>query len=123
MSTIKTIASEFIKMCAKGNAKAAFQLYTAEGFKHHNVYFKGDAASLFTAMDESAKQNPDKVFEIQRALEDGEQVAVHSRVVMGGGNVELALMHIFKFQEDKIIELWDFGQVVTEDIVNENGMF
>ena len=123
MSTIKTIASEFIKMCAKGNAKAAFQLYTAEGFKHHNVYFKGDAASLFTAMDESAKQNPDKVFEIQRLLEDGDLVAIHSRVKQSAKENEIAVIHIFRFINDKMVELWDFVQAAPDIIENENGMF
>ena len=42
---------------------------------------------------------------------------------MGEENVELALMHIFKFGQEKIIKLWDFGQVVPADIVNKNIMF
>jgi predicted SnoaL-like aldol condensation-catalyzing enzyme len=32
-------------------------------------------------------------------------------------------MHIFRFDTGKIAEIWDFGQPVPEEPVNENGMF
>jgi predicted SnoaL-like aldol condensation-catalyzing enzyme len=35
----------------------------------------------------------------------------------------MAVMHIMRFENDKIAELWDFGQPVPKDMVNENGMF
>ena len=38
------------------------------------------AASLSQAMAANARQHPEKVFEIQRVLEDGDLVAVHSHV-------------------------------------------
>jgi predicted SnoaL-like aldol condensation-catalyzing enzyme len=44
-------------------------------------------------------------------------------VQLAQGDMELTMMHIFKFDQDKIIELWDFGQFVPENLVNENGMF
>lgn len=76
------------------------------------------------AMEESHKETPNKVFEIQRALEDGDLVAVHSRVQQDGEpGWEGAVMHIFRFAGDKIVELWDFGQAVPEEMVNEHGMF
>ena len=119
----KEIAEHFLNLTSKGNSREAFALYVSDNFKHHNAYFKGDRDSLMVAMEESAVKNPNKYFEIQNALEDRDLVAVHSRVQMSEGNVEFALMHIFKFQQGKIVELWDFGQPVPTDIVNENGMF
>jgi predicted SnoaL-like aldol condensation-catalyzing enzyme len=47
----------------------------------------------------------------------------HSRVRQNPGDPDYAVMHIFRFEADKIAELWDFGQEVPKDIVNENGMF
>jgi predicted SnoaL-like aldol condensation-catalyzing enzyme len=35
----------------------------------------------------------------------------------------MAVMHIFRFEGDKIAELWDFGQEAPKDMPNENGMF
>jgi predicted SnoaL-like aldol condensation-catalyzing enzyme len=121
--TNKEIAEIFLELCATGNSRDAFKLYVHEQFIHHNAYFKGDRDSLMIAMEENAKSHPNKIFAIQRALEDGDMVAVHSRVVLENDNMELAVMHIFKFVQHKIVELWDFGQAVPTDMVNENGMF
>ncbi len=32
----KEIAKEFLTLCAKGNSREAFDLYTNKNFKHHN---------------------------------------------------------------------------------------
>ena len=119
----KDIAQNFLTLAAKGNSRKAFQLYVADNFRHHNAFFKGDRNSMMTAMEENAVKNPNKIIEIQRALEDGDLVAVHSRVQQKLGDIELAVIHIFKFDQEKIVEFWDFGQAVPADIVNENGMF
>jgi len=121
--TKKDIAHHFLTLCAKGESREAFQLYVANEFKHHNAFFKGDRESLMIAIEESAVSRPNKVFEIQRILEDGDLVAVHSKVQLEKEEVTLAIMHIMEFEGDKIVELWDFGQAAPEEMVNENGMF
>lgn len=119
----KEIASEFLILCAKGKPQEAFVKFADNKFKHHNAYFKGDAETLMLAMEESAKENPNKIFEIKRALEDGDLAAVHSHIRQNPQELGAAVIHIFRFEADKIVELWDFGQPVPENIVNENGMF
>lgn len=119
----KDIALEFLKLAARGDSREAFRLYVADNFKHHNIYFKGDAETLMLAMDESARMNPEKIFEVQRALEDSDLVAVHSRVRQKPDEPGYAVMHIFRFENDRIVEAWDFGQEVPTETVNENGMF
>ena len=121
--TKKEIAQDFLLLTAKGDSREAFQRYVGESFKHHNVYFKGDANTLMLAMEENAKKMPDKTFEIQRALEDGDLVAVHSRFRQTPDALDVAIMHILRFENNKIAELWDFGQAAPADMVNENGMF
>ncbi len=123
MKTKKEKALDFLQLAAKGDSREAFGLYTTTNFKHHNVYFRGDAQTIMLAMEDSAKHNPDKIFEVQRALEDGNLVAVHSRVRQSPDEPGYAVIHIFRFEDDKIVEMWDFGQEVPEDIINENGMF
>ncbi len=123
MATIKEQAITFLQLCAAGQSREAFAQFAGSGFKHHNVYFKGDAQTLMEAMEENARQNPNKVFEVQRALEDGNLVAVHSRVRQNPTDLGAAVVHIFRFEDDGIAELWDLGQAVPEESVNENGMF
>jgi predicted SnoaL-like aldol condensation-catalyzing enzyme len=74
-------------------------------------------------MEENAAKNPNKVLEIQRALEDGDFVAIHSHVRQNPTDPGAAVVHIFKFQGDRVIELWDLGQPIPKNSPNENGMF
>ena len=117
------MAQHFLKLAAEGKSREAFKLYVGKYFKHHNVYFKGDVNTLMTAIEEDAKMNPDKIFEIQRALEDGDLVAVHSRFRQNPNDTDYAVMHIFRFEGNKVVELWDFAQAAPVEMINENGMF
>lgn len=121
--TQKEIARHFLMLCAKGQSREAFNLYVGKDFKHHNPYFKGDAESLMIAMEQEAKRNPTKIFEIQRALEEDHLVAVHSRIRENKEDAGVAVVHILRFTEGRIAEMWDAGQAVPKDMINENGMF
>ena len=119
----KQIATDFLMLASKGDSREAFSKYVGKDFKHHNVYFKGDAESLMNAMEENAKKTPAKIFEVKRALQDGDLVAVHSHVMQNPGDRGAAVVHIFRFENGSIMELWDMGQPVPEETINENGMF
>jgi len=119
----KEIAAEFLTLCAIGKSHKAFDLFVGENFIHHNTYFKGDRETLMLAMEANAKQNPHKILEIKHTLEDGSLAAVHSHVRQNPNDLGVAVIHIFCFENDKIVELWDFGQPVPQNLINENGMF
>lgn len=121
--TRKEIAVDFLTLCAFGNPKNAFDLYVGNNFKHHNPYFKGDKQSLMVAMEESTKTNPNKIFEIKQIIEGEDFIALHSFIKQQENNLEIAVVHILKFSNDKIIELWDIIQPFPENIINEYGMF
>lgn len=92
-------------------------------FRHHNPYFDAGALALKVAMAENAIQNPDKRLDVQRALEDGDFVAVHSRIRLQREQLGTSVVHIFRFEGDRIAELWDIGQEVPSDSPNSDGMF
>ena len=119
----KEIAMAFLNLVVSGKIDKGYDLYVAEEFRHHNPYFKGDRQSLLNAMKENAIANPDKIFEIKRALQDGNLVAVHSHVRQNPGDPGAAVVHIFRFFEDRIVELWDVGMPAPKDNINENGIF
>ena len=119
----KEAAMDFMQLVAAGKVRDAYRKYAGPQFRHHNPYFRGDAESLMAAMEENAAKNPNKVIEIQRALQDGDLVAVHSRVQHQPHDRGAALVHIFRFEGNSIAELWDIGQPVPETSPNEHGMF
>lgn len=119
----KEKAVSFLQMAASGNVREAYERYVGPDFRHHNAYFRGDSESLILAMEESAAMNPLKTLEVKRAIEEGDMVAVHSYVKQKPEDLGGAVVHIFRFQNDQIVELWDVGQAIPEDSPNENGMF
>lgn len=119
----KQMARDFLILASKGKAREAFSKYVDKNFKHHNIYFKGDGESLMIAMEDNAMKNPNKILEIKRALQDGDLVALHSHVRQNPGAPGGAVVHIFRFENDKIAEFWDLGQPVPLETVNENGIF
>lgn len=123
MGSKKDAAISFLKLAGSGSVREAFDTYVAPNFHHHNPYFKGDTTSLMQGIEESHKEYPNKVLDFKRALEDGDLVAVHLRVRITPGAPDIALIHIFRFEGDRIAELWEAAQQVPEDLPNENGVF
>lgn len=120
---LKEIGKDFLTLCAAGKSRQAFKLYTNNNFKHHNPFFKGDAYSLMVAMEDSSKVNPNRIFEIKHCISDGDLVAYRSYIKQTNNDAGLAVVHILKFSNDKIVEFWDLNQQIPEDMINENGMF
>ncbi|MBG9589869.1 nuclear transport factor 2 family protein [Cytobacillus firmus] len=119
----KEKAVSFLQLVASGQVREAYQRYISTDFSHHNPYFRGDADSLMLAMEENAAQNPNKILEVKLAMQENETVAVHSHVKQNPGDLGGAVVHIFRFRDGQIAELWDVGQPIPEESPNENGMF
>ena len=124
MSNHQDAAKAFLKTAGTGNVQEAYDRYVAPSFIHHNQYFKGDRQSLLTAMQEASKTSPNKSIDIKHVYEDGDTVITHSLVTRQDPHAqEIAVIHIFRFEHDRIAELWDAGQPISKDSPNENGMF
>ena len=119
----KNAAVSFLKMAASGKVQEAYSKFVGEGFRHHNPFFEGSAESLQAGMEANALQNPDKVLDVKRVIAEGELVAVHSHVQQKPGERGAAVVHIFRFENGRIVELWDLGQPVPENSPNQFGMF
>jgi predicted SnoaL-like aldol condensation-catalyzing enzyme len=119
----KDVATTFLQLISAGQVREAFDTFTAPSFRHHNVYFPGDAAPLAAAMEENARANPQKRYEPVQVIEEGNRVAVFGRVQHKPGDPEYALVHIFRFEDDRIVELWDVAQEIPKESPNKNGAF
>src|SRR6266566_1424250 len=119
----KERAISFLHLASSGKVRQAYETYVHPQFRHHNPYFPGDRASLLAGMEENAASFPRKEFEAVHALEDGDLVAVHGRVRLTPSSPWIALIHIFRFQGNLIIEEWEAGQEVPKESLNENGIF
>lgn len=121
--SFKEKAVSFLQLVASGKVREAYQTFISPDFRHHNPYFRGDAESLLLAMEENAALTPNKILEVKIAIQENDKVAVYSHVRQHQGDLGGAVVHIFRFQDNQIVELWDIGQPIPEDSQNENGMF
>ena len=122
MSNQKEIAVNFLKLAASGKLDEAYRHVTPD-FRHHNPYFPGDADSLKAGMAQAHEKFPSTTLVVQRALAEGDLVAVHSRVRHSPQTPEIAVVHIFRFESKQIAELWDVATEAPKDSPNQNGMF
>jgi len=119
----KEIAVSFLQMASRGDVREAYSKFLGTNFKHHNPYFEGSAETLMAAMEENARDNPSKTLDVKRVIEEGDLVAVHSHVRLRPDQPGAVVVHIFRFAEGRIVELWDVGQSVPEQSPNQHGMF
>lgn len=119
--SIRETAIIFLETCALRSPAEAFAKHVNSNFKHHNQYFKGDADSLMNAMIEADTVEPNKAFNVKQVFESADRVAVYSQVIKE--KMEIAVVHILRFENGKISEMWDLGQVLEKDSPNENGVF
>lgn len=119
----KNAAVSFLKLAASGKVHEAYSKFVGAGFRHHNPFFEGSAESLMAGMEENARQNPNKVFEVKRAIAEGDLVVTHSHVQQKRDDLGAAVVHIFRFENGRIVELLDLGQPLPEKSPNQYGMF
>lgn len=112
---------DFLQKVAFGHIDAAFNTYVSKDFIHHNQYFEGSRDALIQAMKEDHQSNPNTDFEVKYCYQDGDTVIAHSLVTKE--RMQIAVIHIAKFDQDKIVELWDLGQVISDETPNKNGLF
>ena len=125
MTTLRNsdVATEFLAMAASGNVREAYERHVADAFTHHNAYFPGDRESLLVAMKQSAESEPNKSFNVKQVIESADRVVVFSHLQRAQTNQEYAVVHIFRFEGSKIVEMWDIGQEIPKDSPNALGMF
>jgi predicted SnoaL-like aldol condensation-catalyzing enzyme len=121
--TLKETAVDFLNRVVAGDVRGAYERHVADSFRHHNPYFAGDRDSLRAGMEEDAVANPGKRLDVQAALQDGDRVAVHSRLRRSASEPDIAVVHVFRFDGDKIVEMWDVVQIAPQGMANEHGMF
>ncbi len=123
IQTQKEIAVDFLQLVVAGNIDEAYTNYVNMHGKHHNVYYSAEFSSLKRGMIENHEQFPNKRLMVKNVLGDGNLVAVHSNIIMKAEEPGMAVVHIFRFEAGRIVEMWDIGQVIPLESPNRMGAF
>jgi len=121
--TRKRTAVEFLNLVVAGRIDEAYQKFVNMKGKHHNVFFPAGFPALQQAMKDSDVQFPNKKFAVKNVIADGDMVAVHSHIILNPKEKGMVVVHIMKFQGDRIVEFWDCGQAIPADSPNKDGAF
>ena len=119
----KELATKFLKEVVSGKIDEAYERYVDMHGKHHNVFHAAGFGALKQGMKENHVQFPNKEIHIKQIICEGDLVAAHSHVILKKGETEINVVHILKFKNDKIIEMWDCGQVLQPNSPNKDGAF
>ncbi len=119
----KNNAVEFLKLISTGQIDQAYDAFVLPAGKHHSPHFAAGFDALKTAMKDNYRQFPQKQSQVKHVLGDGDMVAVHSHVILTPGDAGFAIVHLFRFENEKIAELWDFTQSIPAESLNTDGLF
>lgn len=118
----KDIAKAFIEGVVTDKIREIYDLYTLPNFIHHNGFFYGDRESLLEGMEKSNEVFPNKKVTVKLAVAEPPFVTLLSHVQLSLDK-EVAVVHIYRFEGEKIAELWDISQEIPPNLLNENGVF
>ena len=97
--------------------------YLSPKYVQHSSLAPPGLQALKDFLDTVRRQSPDATQTIKRAFVDGDHVIVHVHVVRFPGDPGLAVIDIFRVEDDAIVEHWDVLQEVPAKPVNPNPMF
>ena len=123
MQTDKEKAVDFLNQVVAGHIDDAYTKYVDMHGTHHNAYFLAGFTSLKQAMLEDHAQHPNKRITVKNAIGEADLVAVHSHLVFKPGELEMSVVHIFRFKDGMIVEMWDIGQGIPMDSPNQASAF
>ncbi|HSB66319.1 MAG TPA: hypothetical protein VLD65_07055 [Anaerolineales bacterium] len=119
----KERALDFLQMVVAGEIDEAYESYVNMHGVHHNMYYSSEFASLKHGMKDSHSQFPNKRLMVKNVLGEGDMVAVYSNIIMKAGEPGMAVVHLFRFDQGKIVEMWDVAQPIPVESPNRRGPF
>jgi predicted SnoaL-like aldol condensation-catalyzing enzyme len=121
--TRSQFAVQFLQLVTAGRIDEAYQKYVDMNGKHHNCYFPAGFPALKKAMIDNHKQFPAKKYTVKNVIGEGNMVAVHAHLALKQDDNGMVVVHICRFEGDKIVEFWDCGQAIPADMPNNDGAF
>lgn len=92
-------------------------------YTQHNPQIADGFEGLEAFLGTLAQNFPDITLEIKRLIAEGDYVVSHVHGIRVPGQPGSAIIDIFRFADDKIVEHWDVMQPIPETPANVNTMF
>lgn len=120
----KEIVLDFYKMIFEDRQPLkAIERHVGDTYTQHNPDYANGPEAIKVAFPAVIDANPDMSFDIKQVFAEGDSVILHSHYKANKNDLGLAIMDIFRLEDEKIVEHWDVLQAVPETSANENTMF
>jgi predicted SnoaL-like aldol condensation-catalyzing enzyme len=120
----KAIVRDFYDLAFnRKKPEEAVAKYMGSVYIQHNPNFADGPEAFVTAVKAFVSAYPRFHVDFKRFIAEDGLVAVHSHMTREPGDRGLAVVDIFRLENDKVVEHWDVIQPVPATAVNSNGMF
>jgi predicted SnoaL-like aldol condensation-catalyzing enzyme len=89
----------------------------------HNPQIGDGVAGLRARLRQLKAGFPELRVWVKRVVAEGDLVAAHVHAVRVPGQLGVAIMDMFRFEDGKLVEHWDVMQDIPEESQNSNGLF
>ena len=120
----KRMLREFVDMMSKPEQlEDAVNKYLGDAYIQHDPIMPAGREGCRKFHEDMYKEYPDMRVEIKRIVAEGDLVVLHNHMIRHEGDLGLALIEIFRVDNNKLVEHWCAVQDVPETSVNDNTMF
>jgi predicted SnoaL-like aldol condensation-catalyzing enzyme len=116
-------AKDFLTLIVSSKIDEAYEKYVDFSGKHHNIFTEAGFDALKKGMKDNDSKFPDKKLIIKNVISDGDMTVLHSHLIMKPGEMEMMVVHMLKFKDGKIVEMWDCAQPIEDNNINSDGAF
>jgi predicted SnoaL-like aldol condensation-catalyzing enzyme len=121
--SIRNFIEAFVEIFYKQKkVRKAFEVFVAEDYIQHNPTI-GNGREAAIEMLEPKFSNPEASFDIKRILIDGNMAVIHLNGKLSNNTLGVAVVDIYRIENEKIVEHWDVLQAVPTESANKNTMF
>lgn len=120
----KEIVKKLYEVVFNGHDLSRAGEFIKEDYIQHNPGTKTGLQAFIDAFrDGQFKKNPEFKFKIKHLIAEGDYVVVHGHAIPKPGDIGVAVMDMYRFDNGKAVEHWDIIQLIPEKSQNDNGMF
>ena len=120
----KRILLEFAEMMSNPEQfEEAISKYLGDTYIQHTPIIADGPEACLKFHQDIFKEYPDIRVEIKRIVAEGNLLVLHEHMIRYEGDLGLAVIDIFRVDNNKLVEHWGAVQEVPETSANDNTMF
>lgn len=120
----KKLVTDFIELCYNQHkVEKSARKYLKPDYIQHNPVMGDGQDAFIKYFSDFMKKTPKLAVNIVRVIAENDLVTLHINAKMEENDRGLAVVDIFRIEDDMVAEHWDIQQEVPEKSENDNTMF